>query len=84
MKLIFRYETSDGCIHVTEADARKYCEEKRGAILVKHAHALAQMDSYFLVLAYLEVCAAEIAESVAWHKEATAEIEEDEEDYWRS
>ena len=84
MKLIFRYETSDGCIHTTEEAARKYCEEKRGEILVKHARKLVQMDQYINTLAYLEEFAGEIAESVVWHKEATAEIEEDEEDYWRS
>lgn len=83
MKLIFRYETSDGCIHTTEEAARKYCEEKRGEILVKHARALGQLN-YIGALDYLEMQAEEIAESVVWHKEATAEIEEDEEDYWRS
>lgn len=61
MKMITAYRTADGTIHATQRAAHHHADELAGAVITKHAHALAQLSRYSKFIAYLETNAAELA-----------------------
>ena len=77
---ILRFQTSDGAIHETEKAARRYCEDKAGAIITNHTHQICRMleHKYENVLKYVEGMLPSMLVASMWRQEANQCLVDDE------
>ncbi len=80
MRRVSRVETSDGVLHLSEAEARAYCERKVGPLLTRHAHQLVHLDKYTQILAHLEEALPDLVLAARWRAEATGPMSTDDDD----
>jgi len=83
VRKIIRFQTSDGAIHETEKEARKYCEEKCGEIICKHVHYMLAnnhvVPQYGFLLEYVESMLPSMALAYEWRREGLQALVDDEE-----
>lgn len=77
MKRVTVIEISDGTQRPDERSARAYCDEQMGNMLLRHAHALARLEKFSAILAYLEENLPSLAEAARWQAESKEKIDED-------
>lgn len=75
MRAIEKIVTNDGVEHANEREARKYCNERLGEYLTKHAHALCQIDKYSACVDYLESNLESLFIAYEWQREAASPVD---------
>lgn len=70
MRKITMFETSDGALHATEKDARRYAENRFGDKVTAMAHVAARIEKYSSMCDWLESSLSDFAELIALRADA--------------